>query len=87
MCGNPTVLRATPSRDGGRAEHGTDVILTLRVRTRSSMPTARPRPTIASDRWGLKSLIQQYSNYVRYPIQMMVVQEPPEAQASGGCWR
>lgn len=22
--------------------------------------------------WGLKSLIQQYSNYVRYPIQMMV---------------
>ena len=57
---------------GERAEHGTDVILTIRENT----PGENGEPGESYDtfltEWGLKDLITRYSNYVRYPIQMMV---------------
>ena len=57
---------------GERANHGTDIILTLR----DNEPGQNGEPGEDYDRylseWGLKDLIKRYSNYVRYPIQMMV---------------
>lgn len=57
---------------GERSEHGTDVILTMR----DSDADANGETGEDYDRflteWGLRDLIKRYSNYVRYPIQMMV---------------
>ena len=57
---------------GERASHGTDIILTIR----DNEPGRDGEPGEDYDRylseWGLKDLIRRYSNYVRYPIQMMV---------------
>ena len=57
---------------GERANHGTDIILTLR----DNEPGQNGEPGEDYDRylseWGLRDLIKRYSNYVRYPIQMMV---------------
>ena len=47
-----------------RADHGTDVILTLKENTDEDN-----YDTYLSE-YGLKDLIKRYSNYVRYPIQM-----------------
>ena len=58
--------------DGERAEHGTDVILTLRENEKLDAEGEAETYDRFLTEWGLKSLIQQYSNYVRYPIQMMV---------------
>lgn len=52
-------------RDG----HGTDVILTLRDNEEGE--SGDSYDTYLSE-WGLRDLIRRYSNYVRYPIQMMV---------------
>ena len=56
--------------DGERAEHGTDVILTLRENEKLDADGEAETYDRFLTEWGLKSLIQQYSNYVRYPIQM-----------------
>lgn len=53
--------------DGERAEHGTDVILTIR----ENGEAGENYDTYLTE-WGLRDLITRYSNYVRYPIQMMV---------------
>ena len=57
---------------GERANHGTDIILTMR----DNEPGQNGEPGEDYDRylseWGLRDLIKRYSNYVRYPIQMMV---------------
>ena len=57
---------------GERSGHGTDVILTMR----DSDADANGETGEDYDRflteWGLRDLIKRYSNYVRYPIQMMV---------------
>ena len=58
--------------DGERAEHGTDVILTLRENEKLDADGEAETYDRFLTEWGLKSLIRQYSNYVRYPIQMMV---------------
>ena len=58
--------------DGERSEHGTDVILTLRENEKLDADGEAETYDRFLTEWGLKSLIQQYSNYVRYPIQMMV---------------
>ena len=58
--------------NGERAEHGTDVILTLRENEKLDADGEAETYDRFLTEWGLKSLIQQYSNYVRYPIQMMV---------------
>ena len=52
-----------------RATHGTDVILT--IREDEGGEDGEGFDAYLSE-WGLKNLIKQYSNYVRYPIQMMV---------------
>ena len=57
---------------GERAEHGTDIILTLRENVEAKDGEEGENYDSYLSEWKLKSLIQQYSNYVRYPIQMMV---------------
>ncbi len=68
--------------DGERAEHGTDVILTLHGR---EARCRRERTTTFPDRVGSQGLIKQYSNYVRYPIQMMVAKsrQKPKPEDAG----
>ena len=70
---------------GERASHGTDIILTIR-----DNETGRDgEPGEDYDRylseWGLKDLIRRYSNYVRYPIQMMVTKsrQKPKPEDAG----
>ncbi len=62
-----------------RAEHGTDVILTLKDNSEDET-----YDTYLSE-YGLKNLIKQYSNYVRYPIQMLVTKtrEVPKPEDAG----
>ena len=70
---------------GERAEHGADVILTLR----ENVPGENGEEGENYDRylseWGLKDLIRRYSNYVRYPIQMMVMKsrQKPKPEDAG----
>ncbi len=65
-----------------RATHGTDVILT--IREDEGGEDGESFDTYLSE-WGLKNLIKQYSNYVRYPIQMMVTKhrEKPKPEDAG----
>lgn len=58
--------------DGERAEHGTDVILTIRENTKGENGEAGENYDTYLTEWGLRDLITRYSNYVRYPIQMIV---------------
>ena len=58
--------------DGERAEHGTDVILTIRENAKGENGEAGENYDTYLTEWGLRDLIKRYSNYVRYPIQMMV---------------
>ncbi len=65
-----------------RAEHGTDVILTLKDNT-----DEENYDEFATE-FGLRSLIKRYSNYVRYPIMMEVtktreVASQPSADGEG----
>ena len=72
--------------DGERSEHGTDVILTIRESTETA-----PSEVEGEDydrylsEWGLKDLVKRYSNYVRYPIQMMVTKsrQKPKPEDAG----
>ena len=72
--------------DAERSEHGTDVILTIRESTEKA-----PSEVEGEDfdryltEWGLKDLVQRYSNYVRYPIQMMVTKsrQKPKPEDAG----
>ena len=65
-----------------RTTHGTDVILT--IREDEGGEDGEGFDTYLSE-WGLKNLIKQYSNYVRYPIQMMVTKhrEKPKPEDAG----
>ena len=65
-----------------RATHGTVVILT--IREDEGGEDGEGFDTYLSE-WGLKNLIKQYSNYVRYPIQMMVTKhrEKPKPEDAG----
>ncbi|MBN2940264.1 MAG: molecular chaperone HtpG, partial [Collinsella sp.] len=71
--------------DSERAEHGTDVILTLRENEKLDADGEAETYDRFLTEWGLKSLIQQYSNYVRYPIQMMVTKsrQKPKPEDAG----
>ena len=55
--------------DGARDHCGTDVILTLKDDVEGAEDERYGR---FLEEWTLKDLIKQYSNYVRYPIQMLV---------------
>ena len=56
-------------RESERIQHGTDVILMLKD------DTADDDYSQYLSEFGLQSLIKKYSNYVRYPIKMMVTTE------------
>ncbi len=56
-------------RKSSRENHGTDVILMLKS------DTADEKYTEFLSEWGLRNLITKYSNYVRYPIKMLVTKE------------
>ena len=57
---------------GERADHGTDVILTLRDDVAGENGEEGENYSRYLSEWALKDLVKRYSNYVRYPIQMMV---------------
>ncbi|WP_270575112.1 molecular chaperone HtpG [Candidatus Collinsella stercoripullorum] len=70
---------------GERSGHGTDIILTMR----DNEPGENGEPGENYDRylseWGIKDLIRRYSNYVRYPIQMLVTKsrQKPKPEDAG----
>ncbi len=76
---------------GERAGHGTDVVLVLRDNepAKPTQPGEPAEPGENYDRflseWALKDLITRYSNYVRYPIQMMVTKsrQKPKPEDAG----
>ncbi len=61
-----TVEPAKPGERDGEGDHGTDVIVYLRESTEDE-----DTDKYLSE-WGLRDLVEKYSNYVRHPIQMMV---------------
>ena len=71
--------------DGERAEHGTDVILTLRENVPGENGEAGEDYDKYLSEWGIKDLVTRYSNYVRYPIQMMVTKsrQKPKPEDAG----
>ncbi len=60
-----------------KADHGTEVILTLKDSTDED-----DYDEYLSE-WKLRSLIKQYSNYVRYPIHMLVTKSRPLPKPEG----
>ena len=68
-----------------RADHGTDVILTLRENVPGKDGEEGENYDRYLSEWGLKDLVKRYSNYVRYPIQMMVTKsrEKPKPEDAG----
>ena len=71
--------------DGERDDHGTDIILTLRENVEGKDGEEGESYDRYLTEWGLKSLIQQYSNYVRYPIQMLCTKsrQKPKPEDAG----
>ena len=71
--------------DGERAEHGTDVILTLRENQPGTDGEQGEDYDKYLSEWGIKDLVKRYSNYVRYPIQMMVTKsrQKPKPEDAG----
>ena len=70
---------------GDRAGHGTDVILTLRDNESGKDGEPGENYDRYLSEWALKDLITRYSNYVRYPIQMMVTKsrQKPKPEDAG----
>lgn len=61
-----TLEAAQPGERSGESDHGTDVIVYLR-------PSTEEEDTDKYlSEWTLRDLVRRYSNYVRYPIQMLV---------------
>ena len=71
--------------DGERAEHGTDVILTIRENVPGVDGEQGENYDTYLSEWGLKDLVRRFSNYVRYPIQMMVTKsrQKPKPEDAG----
>ena len=65
-------LKGYTIEPGERASHGTDIILTLRENEQGAAGEEGENYDTYLSEWHLKSLVKQYSNYVRYPVQMMV---------------
>ena len=68
-----------------RAGHGTDVILTLRDDEPAESGEAGDDYSRYLTEWTIKDLVRRYSNYVRYPIQMMVTKsrQKPKPEDAG----
>ena len=76
-----TVEEAKEGERSGADDHGTDVIVYLRDSTEED-----DTDKYLSE-WGLRELVEKYSNYVRHPIQMMVTksrQKPKPEDAGDG---
>lgn len=74
-----TVEPAKPGERDGEGDHGTDVIVYLRESTEDE-----DTDKYLSE-WGLRDLVEKYSNYVRHPIQMMVTKsrQKPKPEDAG----
>ena len=74
-----TVSPAQPGERDGENDHGTDVILYLRE------VEGEDSPDRFLSEWGLRDLVKRYSNYVRYPVKMMVSKsrELPKPEDAG----
>ena len=70
---------------GTRLDHGTDVILTIRENEGEVDGEEGEDYDRYLTEWGIKSLVKQYSNYVRYPIQMMCTKsrQKPKPEDAG----
>lgn len=70
---------------GERSGHGTDIILTMRDNEPGENGEAGENYDRYLSEWGIKDLIRRYSNYVRYPIQMMVTKsrQKPKPEDAG----
>ena len=71
--------------DAERSEHGTDIILTIRESDKCPSEVEGEDYDRYLTEWGLRDLITRYSNYVRYPIQMMVTKsrQKPKPEDAG----
>jgi len=74
-----TVEEAKEGERSGAGDHGTDVIVYLRDSTEED-----DTDKYLSE-WGLRELVEKYSNYVRHPIQMMVTKsrQKPKPEDAG----
>lgn len=74
-----TVEEAKEGERSGADDHGTDVIVYLRDSTEED-----DTEKYLSE-WGLRELVEKYSNYVRHPIQMMVTKsrQKPKPEDAG----
>ena len=74
-----TVEEAKEGERSGAGDHGTDVIVYLRDSTEEDDTDK----TLSE--WGLRELVEKYSNYVRHPIQMMVTKsrQKPKPEDAG----
>ncbi|MCH3925027.1 MAG: molecular chaperone HtpG [Atopobiaceae bacterium] len=74
-----TVEEAKEGERSGADDHGTDVIVYLRGSTEED-----DTDKYLSE-WGLRELVEKYSNYVRHPIQMMVTKsrQKPKPEDAG----
>lgn len=74
-----TVEEAKEGERSGAGDHGTDVIVYLRDSTEED-DTGK-----YLSEWGLRELVEKYSNYVRHPIQMMVTKsrQKPKPEDAG----
>ena len=72
-------------KKGTRLEHGTDIILTIRENEGEVDGEEGEDYDRYLTEWGIKSLVKQYSNYVRYPIQMMCTKsrQKPKPEDAG----
>ena len=71
--------------DATREQHGTDIVLTLKEDVEGEGGEAGERYSRYLEEWELKSLVRQYSNYVRHPIQMLVTKsrQKPKPEDAG----
>lgn len=68
-----------------RAGHGTDIILTLRASEQGASEVEGEDYDRYLTEWGLRDLVTRYSNYVRYPVQMLVTKsrQKPKPEDAG----
>lgn len=71
--------------DAERDGHGTDIILTLRASEQGASEVEGEDYDRYLAEWGLRDLVTRYSNYVRYPVQMLVTKsrQKPKPEDAG----
>ena len=71
--------------DAERDGHGTDIVLTLRASEQGASEVEGEDYDRYLTEWGLRDLVTRYSNYVRYPVQMLVTKsrQKPKSEDAG----